>query len=123
MILMLQWALKSSCCCQFAKLSSVAQSVPKNPTTLPARWNIKALNISCDSLRLKPVSSTEEMEEKRRATFFTGRYFVHFKKENVPVRSHYVMCANIQRLFSLHSAKVEMCDDGKKKMFKEKPHL
>lgn len=66
------------------------------------------------------VSGTEEMEEKIRASFFTKRYFVHFKKENVPVRSHYVICANIERLFSLPlSAKVEMCDDGKKNVQRE----
>lgn len=81
----------------------------------------RSLNISCYSIRLKSVNGTEEMEEKSRATFFTKRYFVHFKKENVPVRFCYVMCANMQGLFSLHSANVEMCD-GKKK-FKEKPHL
>lgn len=62
----------------------------------------RSLNISCDSIRLKSVSGTEEMKEKSRATFLTKRYYVHFKKEDVPVRSHYVTCANI-RVFSLHS--------------------
>lgn len=73
----------------------------------------RSLNISCYSIRLKSVNGTEEMEVKSRATFFTKRYFVHFKKENVPVRFRYVMCANIQGLFSLHSANVEMCDGEK----------
>lgn len=96
--------------CKGVWCHSVCAKKPHSPSC-KMEHKSRSLNISCDSIRLKSVSGTEEVEEKSRATFFTKRSIL--RKKMCQSDLTMLRVPTYREFFQfILSAKVEMCDDG-----------